>query len=73
MSIKISELTSAAKPLSGVELVVMNQNGSTVTTLLSDVKEYVFGGGGGDFAVTNATNVFTEGQTVLGVLSATSL
>lgn len=41
MSKKISELSSAALPLSGHESVVMNQNGSTVISPLSTVKTYL--------------------------------
>lgn len=41
MSKKISELNSAALPLSGQETVVMNQNGSTVTSNLSNIQTYI--------------------------------
>jgi hypothetical protein len=40
MSKKISELNTSAKPLSGSETVVMNQNGSTVTSSINDVKVF---------------------------------
>lgn len=43
MSIKISALPTASKPLSGKELVVVNQGGSTKTASLSDFKSYVGG------------------------------
>jgi len=41
--IKISQLTTAAKPLSGQEIVVMNQNGTTVSSPLSTIKTYTDG------------------------------
>lgn len=44
MSIKISQLGSAALPLSGGESVVMNQHGVTVTSTLNNVKTYVLSG-----------------------------
>jgi hypothetical protein len=51
MPIKISELNSAAQPLSGRETVVMNQNGQTVTAILSSIKTYVTAG------ITSGSNV----------------
>lgn len=41
MGIKISNLPIATTPLVGDEPVVLNQDGDTFTTLLSNVKEYV--------------------------------
>lgn len=41
MSIKVSQLTLADTPLSGGESVLMNQNGLTVTSKLSEIKTYV--------------------------------
>lgn len=39
-TVKISELPASASPLSGSETVVMNQNGVTVTSILSSIKAY---------------------------------
>lgn len=44
MAKKISELSTAARPLSGREIVPMNQNGVTVTAALSDVRSYTLSG-----------------------------
>jgi hypothetical protein len=38
MSTRVSQLPTAARPLSGYETVVMNQEGLTVTAVLSDIK-----------------------------------
>lgn len=68
MSKKISQLTSAAKPLSGQELVVMNQLGGTVTALLSDVKVYT----SSNVAKLDTSNVFSSGNTFLGITNFSS-
>ena len=65
MSIKISALGSATRPLSGGETVVMNQNGVTVTTPLSVIKTYT-GSGGSDVSGLSANwqNTYTTFRTV---------
>jgi hypothetical protein len=58
MSKKISQLSTAAKPLSGQETVVMNQNGGTVTAILSDIKTYTnsdIDEGGGEWGTITGT------------------
>jgi len=75
---KISQLTSAAQPLSGGESVLMNQNGVTVTSTLSSVKTYVLSGlslsaSGSEYALKNLNNNFTVGQTVYGNLTANNI
>lgn len=62
MSKKISELTSAALPLSGQETVVMNQNGSTVTSSLSNVKTYI---ASTTFTSISTTDVKLNGSIIL--------
>ena len=75
-TIKISELPSSATPLSGHETIIMNQNGITVTAILSSVKSYT-GGGGVDastnYAILSANNRFTGSITTMNGLSSTSL
>jgi hypothetical protein len=59
MSVKISELATAAKPLSGRETVVMNQNGLTVTSPLSDIASYVGGTSNLPTLSSNWQNTYT--------------
>ena len=66
MQVKISELSNASLPLVGNEIVLMDQNGVTVTSPLSNIS----GGSSGNFAVKDANNHFTTTQTISGDLTA---
>lgn len=50
---KISELGSATQPLSGSEKIVMNQSGSTFTSTVDSIKDYI--GFGNDITVNSVT------------------
>lgn len=50
---KISQLNTAAQPLSGSEKIVMNQSGSTVTSSVDSIKDYI--GFGNDITVNSIT------------------
>jgi trimeric autotransporter adhesin len=64
MSIKISAFSSASLPLSGAELILMNQNGSTKTTILSNIKSYV--------GNTNVSTLSSNWQNTYTTFSSTS-
>lgn len=63
---KISQLNSSATPLSGRELIVMNQNGVTVTSSLSDIKVYTNTGisGGSTNPALTATSLTLSGGAI---------
>ena len=66
MGIKISSLPNNALPYTGSEKIPLVQNGQTRAGTLSSLTNYL----SGNFAVKNANNNFTAGQTITGSITA---